>query len=76
MASQPALLDALVAKSFNYHFGHWKKAFGDSKGKCMMCLDTACNPGHKTCNRPIGLKLEKWTVADNAASRLATNATT
>jgi hypothetical protein len=71
---------AIVAKSFNYHFGCWKKALGNNKGKCMMCLDTACNPVHKTCNCPIlkklRLKLEKWTAALNAASCATTNATT
>jgi hypothetical protein len=76
--------DALAAKSFNYHFGCWKKFFVDQKGKYMMCFDTARNPNHKTCNCPIlkklGFILVKWTAANNApqdaASQVATDATT
>ncbi len=49
--------DGLAAKSFSYHFGRWKKSIVDQKGKCMMCIDTARNPDHKTCNCPILKKL-------------------
>jgi hypothetical protein len=71
--------NAFPVTSFNYHFGRWKKALGDNKGKCMMCLYTARNPNHEMCDCPIlkklGLKLEKWTAANNAASCAATDAT-
>jgi hypothetical protein len=30
--------DALSTKSFNYHFGRWKKALKEQKGKCMVCF--------------------------------------
>jgi hypothetical protein len=40
--------EALSAKSFNYHFGRWKKALREQKGKCMICFDTARNE-HNTC---------------------------
>jgi hypothetical protein len=76
--------DALAAKSFNYHFGCWKKSIVDQKGKCMMCFDMARNPDHKTCNCPIlkklGFKLMKRMAANNAprdaALQVATDATT
>jgi hypothetical protein len=41
---------ALGAKAFNYHFGCWKKAIGENKGKCMFCHDTARNYDHKSRN--------------------------
>jgi hypothetical protein len=45
-----------------------------------MCLDTAHDPIHKTCDCPIlkkiGLKLEKQAAANNAASHVTTDATT
>ena len=71
--------EALSAKSFNYHFGRWKKALREQKGKCMICFDTARNE-HNTCDCPImknlGFKIEKRVPsADNprdAASRAAT----
>jgi hypothetical protein len=69
---------ALSSKSFNYHFGRWKKALKDQKGKCMVCFDTARNE-HNTCDCPImknlGFKIEKQSPSDTplkAASRIAT----
>ncbi len=35
--------ESLAAKGFNYHFGRWKRALKEQKGKCMVCLDTARN---------------------------------
>jgi hypothetical protein len=35
--------EALSSKSFKYHFGCWKKALKEQKGKCMICFDTARN---------------------------------
>ncbi len=29
--------EPLPSKSFNYHFGRWKKALKDQKGKCILC---------------------------------------
>ncbi len=61
--------DALSKKSFNYHFGCWKKAFKTKDGKCMICFGLARNPDHITCDCPIlknlGLKIEKQTGSDN-----------
>jgi hypothetical protein len=61
--------EPLSGKCFNYHFGQWKKALKDQKGKCIVCFGTARNPDHKTCDCPIlkdlGFKLEKRTAADN-----------
>jgi hypothetical protein len=68
--------NALAAKSFNYHFGWWKKALAENKGKCMFCHDTARNADYKSRDCPIlkqlGLKLEKRVESDNtdAASRV------
>ena len=70
--------DSLASKSFNYHFGRWKKALKEQKGKCMVCFASARNE-HLTCDCPIllnlGYKLEKQSPSDNprqAASRVAT----
>jgi hypothetical protein len=70
--------NALSSKSFNYHFGCWKKALKDQKGKCMVCFDSTRNK-HNTCDCPIlknlGFKTEKRTPSDTpheAASRVAT----
>ena len=70
--------DALSAKSFNYHFGRWKKALKEQKGKCMVCFDTARNE-HNTCDCPVlknlGFKIDKCTPSNNpcnAASRVVT----
>jgi hypothetical protein len=41
--------EALSSKSFNYHFGRWKKALKEQKGKCMISFDTARNK-HTTCD--------------------------
>jgi hypothetical protein len=76
--------DALAAKSFNCHFGCLKKSIIDQNGKCMMCVDTARNPDHKTCNCPIlkklGFKIVKQKAANNAprdaALQVATGAAT
>jgi hypothetical protein len=68
--------EALVAKSFNYHLGCWKKALLENKGKYMFCHDSACNANHKSRDCPIlkklGLKLVKRTDSDKAdtASRV------
>ncbi len=60
---------ALTNKSFKYHFGQWKKAIGESKGKCMFCHNTACNTDYKTKDSPIlkklNMKLDKLMDADN-----------
>ena len=73
-----SLYDALSAESFNYHFGRWKKALKEQKGKCMVCFDTAWNE-HNTYDCPVlknlGFKIDKRTPSDNprdAASRVAT----
>jgi len=73
-----SLYDALSAESFNYHFGRWKKALKEQKGKCMVCFDTAWNE-HNTYDCPVlknlGFKIDKRTPSDNprdAASRIAT----
>jgi hypothetical protein len=70
--------DVLSAKSFNYHFGRWKKALKEQKGKCMVCFDTSRNE-HNTCDCPVlknlGFKIDKRTLSDNpqdAASCVAT----
>jgi hypothetical protein len=70
--------EALSSKSFNYHFGRWKKALKEQKGKCMICFDTALNE-HTACDCPImknlGFKIKKWSPSDTppeAASRVAT----
>ncbi len=67
--------EALRAKSFNYHFGHWKKAIGENKGKCMFCHDTACNSNHKSRNclilKKLGFKLKKRTGSANAGGDAA-----
>jgi hypothetical protein len=69
--------NALVNKSFNYHFAQWKKAIGENKGQCMFCHDTARNTDHKTKDCPIlkklGMKLDECTDANNweAVSRVA-----
>ncbi len=73
---------ALERKSFNRHFGRWKKALKTEKGTCMLCFGLAHNPDHLTCNCPIlknlGFKLKKRsgsdTFAREAASRMATDA--
>ena len=73
--------EALQGKSFNYHFGHWKRALKTNKGTCMVCFGSARNPDHLTCDFPIlknlGFKLEKHSGSDtsarNAASRVATD---
>jgi hypothetical protein len=61
--------NALTSKLFNYHFGCWKKAIGENKGKCMFCHNTACNTNHKTKDCPIlkklGMKLEKHMDVNN-----------
>jgi hypothetical protein len=72
----------LSSKNFNYHYGQWKKALKDQKGKCMVCFDTARNSNHKTCDCPIlknlGFMLEKQSAADNpprdATLRVASDA--
>jgi hypothetical protein len=62
--------EALVAKSFNYHLGRWKKALSENKDKCMLCHDSARNANHKSRDCPIhkklGLKLVKQTDSDKA----------
>jgi hypothetical protein len=70
--------DVLSAKSFNYHFGQWKKALKEQTGKSMVCFDTARNE-HNTCDchvlKNLGFKIDKRTPSDNpqdAASRVAT----
>ena len=77
-SESPYTYKALSSKSFNYHFGRWKKALKDQKGKCMICFDTACNK-HTTCDCPImknlGFKIKKRSPSDTpckAASRVAT----
>jgi hypothetical protein len=61
--------EVLASKSFNYHFGHWKKVLAENKGKCMFCHKTARNSDHKTRDCPIlkklGLKLEKRSKLDS-----------
>jgi len=74
--------EALGNKSFNHHFGRWKKALRLEKGSCMVCFGTARNPDHLTCDCPIlknlGFKLEKRSNSESAtreaASRVATDA--
>ncbi len=70
--------NALAAKSFNYHFGWWKKALAENKGKCMFCHDTARNADHKSRYCPIlkqlGLKLEKRVESDNTDAALRVTA--
>jgi hypothetical protein len=67
---------ALAAKLFNYHFGQWKKALTENKGKGMFCHNTARNTDHKSHDCPIlkklSFKLEKRSDSDNAnaASRV------
>ncbi len=70
--------EALSSKSFNYHFGRWKKSLKDQKGKCMICFDSARNK-HNTCDCPImknlGFKIKKRSPSDTprkAASQVAT----
>jgi hypothetical protein len=62
--------EALVAKSFNYHLGRWKKVLLENKGKCVFCHDFARNANHKSRDCPIlkklGLKMIKWTDSDKA----------
>ncbi len=62
--------EALVAKSFNYHLGCWKKTLWENKGKCMFCHDSARNANHMSRDCPIlkklGLKLVKRTDSDKA----------
>ncbi len=57
--------EALAAKSFKYHLGHWKNALSENKDKCMFCHDSAHNANHKSHDCPIlkklGLKLVKRT---------------
>jgi hypothetical protein len=61
--------DPLAGKSFDYHFGRWKKAIRENKGKCMFCHNTVHNTNHKTKDCPIlkklGMKLEKHTDVNN-----------
>ena len=48
--------EVLTGKSFNHHFGCWKRALRvdkGTKGPCMICHGTAINPEHPTCNWPI-----------------------
>jgi hypothetical protein len=70
---------ALAAKSFNYHFGRWKKAIGENKGKCMFCHDTARNSDHKSHDclilKKLGFELEKRTGSDNAGGDAASHVT-
>jgi hypothetical protein len=44
--------NSLASKSFNNHFGRWKKALKEQKGKCMVCFASARND-HLTCDCPI-----------------------
>jgi hypothetical protein len=70
---------ALAAKLFNYHFGRWKKAIGENKGKCMFCHDTARNSDHKSRDclilKKLGFELEKRTGSDNAGGNAASRVT-
>ena len=76
--------ELLAHKSFNHHFGRWKRALREEKGSCLICHGTARNPEHLTCDCPIlknvGYKLEKRLGSEpsnrDAASRVETDATT
>jgi hypothetical protein len=76
--------EVLAGKTFNHHFGRWKRALRVENGKrglCMICHGTARNPDHPTCDCPIlknlGYKIEKRSGSErDAASRVATDATT
>jgi hypothetical protein len=61
--------EALASKSFNYHFGCWKKALAENKGKCMFCHNIARNSDHKTRDclilKKLGLKLEMQSELDS-----------
>jgi hypothetical protein len=67
--------EALGGKSFNYHFGHWKKVLKTKKGACMVCFGLARNPDHLTCDCPIlknlGFKLLKCSCSDTSAHKVA-----
>ncbi len=64
-----------MAKPYNYHLNHWRKAIIDNRCKCLLYHDTACDTDHKTRDCPIlkriGLKFEKQTDADNASQVVA-----
>jgi hypothetical protein len=74
--------EVLGGKSFNHHFGRWKRALCAGLGTCMICHGTARNPEHLTCDCPIlknlGYKIEKRSGSDtparDVASRVATDA--
>ena len=74
--------EVLAGRSFNHHFGCWKRALRVEKGTCMICYGTARNPEQLTRDCPIlknlCYKLEKLLGSDSSigdvASWVATDA--
>ena len=54
--------EVLAGKSFNHHFGRWKRALRAEKGTCMICYGMARNQEHLTCDclilKNLGYKFE------------------